>query len=213
MGGFIGVVVIHGVRDVLPDVRVAGRVRVVFGNGLLQVLRAHRVQRRGDGKLQHGAVHHNNVHEHGEPPVHAGGDGHLFRVRSVADGNEGAVLIKEAHFTDNEVAHTVINDDFHIHHVGDRGVLLGGHDGPPPQLPHKLRLFRAGQVVAAPAVTGGGLGDFQLGPRQNAVGDEGGPRRGYPGAVLSFLVRHFRFPPVRMDKFQGLHDTPEARLR
>ena len=186
-------------------------VLVVVVNGPLKVLRCNGVKGRGNGKLQHRAVHHNNVHEHGEPPVHARGDGHLFRVRGVADGNESAAFIKKAHFTADEVANTVINDDFHIHHVGHSGVLFGRHDRAPPQFPHKCRLLRTGHIVAA--ATGSGLGDFQLCPSQNAVSDESSSSRGYSGAILFFLVRHFRFPPVRMDKFQWSCDIPEARLQ
>ena len=61
----------------------------------------------------------------------------------------------------------------------------------PPQLCHQLRLVHRGHIVAPTTVTGGGLGDFQLGARQNAGSDAGGPHGGDFRAVSFLNIRHF----------------------
>ena len=50
---------------------------------------------------------------------------------------------------------------------------------------------QVGKVDVVATVTGGGLGDFQLGARQNAGSDAGGPHGGDFRAVSFLNIRHF----------------------
>ena len=149
----------------------AGAVGVVLCQGTLHLRPAHRVQGRGDGETDNGGIRYHDVHNHGELAGHAAIRGHLFCVGGVADGNERAVIVKEAHLTDGETTHAVINGDFHINHVGVGGADCGaGHIALPLFAPEG-GLGHGGLIILTAAVTGSSSLDVDLAAVQDALGD------------------------------------------
>ena len=167
----VDIALLHSIERQRPDVGVAGAVGVVLCQGTLHLRPAHRVQGRGDGETDNGGIRYHDVHNHGELAGHAAIRGHLFCVGGVADGNERAVIVKEAHLTDGETTHAVINGDFHINHVGVGGADCGaGHIALPLFAPEG-GLGHGGLIILTAAVTGSSSLDVDLAAVQDALGD------------------------------------------